>query len=75
MLRFFSYLNVATKDVRIALKSVVVDNGSMLCLMVTSNLVCFKLFATSVFEPRHDKTNKMSVRPARTLISLGIRPI
>ena len=28
-----------------------------------------------VFEPRHDKTNKMSVRPARTQISLGIRPV
>ena len=27
------------------------------------------------FEPRHDKTNKMSVRPAKTQISLGICPI
>ena len=26
-------------------------------------------------EPRHDKTNKMSVRPAKTLISVGIRPV
>ena len=26
-------------------------------------------------EPRHDKTNKMTVRPAKTQISLGIRPI
>ena len=25
-------------------------------------------------EPRHDKTNKVSVRPAKTQISLGIRP-
>ena len=25
-------------------------------------------------KPRHDKTNKMSVRPAKTQISLGIRP-
>ena len=25
------------------------------------------------FEPRHDKTNKMTVRPAKTQISLGIR--
>ena len=24
---------------------------------------------------RHDKTNKMSVRPAKTQISLGIRPV
>ena len=26
-------------------------------------------------EPRHDKTNKMSVRPAKIQISLGIRPV
>ena len=26
-------------------------------------------------EPRHDKTNKMSVPPAKTQISLGIRPV
>ena len=26
-------------------------------------------------EPRHDKTNKISVRPAKTLICLGIRPV
>ena len=29
----------------------------------------------SVNEPRHDKTNKVSVRPAKTQISLGIRPV
>ena len=29
----------------------------------------------NTFEPRHDKTNKMSVRPAKTQISLGIRPL
>ena len=26
-------------------------------------------------EPRHDKTNKVSVCPAKTQISLGIRPV
>ena len=26
-------------------------------------------------EPRHDKTNKVSVRPAKTQIRLGIRPV
>ena len=36
--------------------------------------VAFRLTA-SICEPRHDKTNKMSVRPAKTQISLGIRPI
>ena len=29
----------------------------------------------SSYEPRHDRTNKMTVRPAKTQISLGIRPI
>ena len=29
----------------------------------------------AVYEPRHDKTSKMSVRPAKTQISLCIRPI
>ena len=28
-----------------------------------------------IIEPRHDKTNKMSERPAKTQISLGIRPV
>ena len=28
----------------------------------------------TVNEPRHDKSNKVSVRPAKTQISLGIRP-
>ena len=32
------------------------------------------LYANS-FEPRHDKTNKMAVHPAKTQISLGIRPV
>ena len=30
---------------------------------------------TATIEPRHDKTNKVSVRPAKTQISLGIRPV
>ena len=29
----------------------------------------------NTFESRHDKTNKMTVRPAKTQISLGIRPV
>ena len=28
-----------------------------------------------IYEPRRDKTNKMSVRPAKTQISLGIHPV
>ena len=34
-------------------------------------LTCFVL----TFELPHDKTNKMTVRPAKTQISLGIRPV
>ena len=30
---------------------------------------------TKIYEPRHDKTNAMSVRPVKTQISLGIRPV
>ena len=29
----------------------------------------------SKFEPQHDKTNKMIVRPVKTQINLGIRPV
>ena len=29
----------------------------------------------AIFEPRYDKTNIMAVRPAKTQISLGIRPV
>ena len=31
--------------------------------------------ALMIFEPPRDKTNKVSVRPAKTQISLGIRPV
>ena len=29
----------------------------------------------SIFKPRHNKTNNMNVRPAKTQISLGIHPV
>ena len=29
----------------------------------------------NIFEPPHDKTNKMAVSPAKTKISLGISPV
>ena len=35
----------------------------------------FKDVFNCTTEPRHDKTNKMIVRPAKTQISLGIRPV
>ena len=41
----------------------------------TQNLYAWYRTTQQTFEPRHDKTNKMSVRPAKTQISLGIRPV
>ena len=41
--------------------------GGWLRFVALPGLFCW------LFEPRHDKTNKMSVRPAKTQISLGIR--
>ena len=38
-------------------------------------LSSYALFFGYTNEPWHDKTNKMSVRPAKTQISLGIRPV
>ena len=37
--------------------------------------VCEILEHDNQREPRHDKTNKVTVRPAKTQISLGIRPV
>ena len=37
--------------------------------------MCGRFFWRSVYEPHHDKTNNMTVRPAKTQISLGIRPV
>ena len=34
----------------------------------------YLLFLLSIYEPQHVKTNIMTVRPAKTQISLGIRP-
>ena len=42
-----------------------------LALMILHHILAI----VNAFEPRHDKTNKVSVRPAKTQISLGIRPV
>ena len=42
----------------------------------TQSMHYYKIMAYYyAYEPRHDKTNKTSVRPANTQISLGIRPV
>ena len=43
-----------------------------LCCIFQCFELC-KIYTTN--EPRHDKINKVSVRPAKTQISLGIRPV
>ena len=35
----------------------------------------FGVILVGIFEPPHDKPNKMTLRPAKTQISLGIRPV
>ena len=45
-----------------------------MCQLSFKNVAQIMLTDAS-YEPRHNKTNKMSVRPAKTQISLGIRPV
>ena len=37
--------------------------------------VCYHWYHTGTCEPRHDKTNNVAARPAKTQISLGICPV
>ena len=37
--------------------------------------ICFANSVVEPFEPPYDKTNNMAVRPAKTQIILGIRPV
>ena len=47
------------------------------CYNILQNVItfCVKCRMIYKFEPPHDKTNKMTMRPAKTQISLGIRPV
>ena len=38
-------------------------------------LINFAIDGQDILEPRHDKTNKVTVSPAKTQISLGIRTV
>ena len=50
--------------------------NTTLCKMMSINRIAeIKEVLICTYEPRHDKTNKMSVRPAKPQISLGIRPV
>ena len=48
---------------------------SLLLSMLIYLIIVYVCGCFTVFEPRHYKTNKTSVRPAKTQISLGIRPV
>ena len=41
------------------------------CMLFSQNPCC----SLTQYERQHDKTNKMTVRPAKTQISLGIHPV
>ena len=50
----------------------IVDPDHRLHQVLTAS---YSSWVKCIFEPRHDKTNKVSVRPAKTQISLGIHPV
>ena len=52
-----------------------VSTGSIDYLVSFIMLRLIYLIGIQTCEPRHDKTNKVTVRPAKTQISLGIRPV
>ena len=60
------------------LKNEFTEGGKYHNLMSWLNLyfaVCYFLTLCSACEPPHDKTYKVTVRPVKTEISLGIRPV
>ena len=42
---------------------------------LSSHLKYLLIFCNRIIEPRYDKTNKVTVRPPKAQISLGIRPV
>ena len=52
-----------------------VSSDCSLLPMLAVPAAAIKDFQQLLLEPRHDKTNKVTVCPAKTQISLGIRPV
>ena len=50
------------------------EKAEVLCLDIHESLAVCKVEKCE-HEPRHVKTNKVTVRPAKTQVSLGIRPV
>ena len=57
-----------------SIKTAIESKNKLSCQIRHFCAVAF-LIRKDINEPRHDKTNKMSVRLAKTQISLGIRPV
>ena len=51
------------------------ENTALFSRYFSSPVQCHRLTGPHTYELRHDKTNKTSVRPAKTQMSLGIRPV
>ena len=56
--------------------SVVDTTGGFKAILLSHNgsLTQLEFLMSQTYEPPHDKTNKLTMRPAKTQISLGIRP-
>ena len=57
------------------LDSQILGLGLMVTFWVEQTKTQVVVVKKNWIEPRHDKTNKLSVRPAKTQFSLGIRPV
>ena len=72
LMPFFKHLSDAMGGLQeLTYISVQIFISFSVLLMITSSIPCL---CTSN-EPRHDKTNEVTVHPAKTQISLGIRPV
>ena len=77
---FQSHLEIKPRTLK-SNKSSQVENTEIICKLVLKWRICetsiilYMSVKKFLYEPQHDKTNKMSVRPAKTQISLGIRPV
>ena len=71
-MKLWFYKNIIEWTARVWLKGIQInpDLNALPDFATDPGLHCL-----SRFEPPHNKTNKMTVRPAKTQISLGIRPV
>ena len=60
---------------RVTRKGNLVSNGLRSFIIPACNSISLSETSPAPFEPRHNKTNKMTVLPAKTQISLGIRTV